>query len=107
VSGIKGYRLNVRALPGRPDLAFGRWRVAVFVDGEFWHGHPSAFLFGTKGEYWDAKIARNQARDTVSNSALTEAGWTVIRLWARNVERDPGAASELVSHALAAAGRGR
>jgi DNA mismatch endonuclease, patch repair protein len=105
LAGIKGYRLHVRKLPGRPDIVFGRWRVAVFVDGEFWHGHPSAFRFGTKGEYWDAKIARNQARDLASNRALHEAGWTVVRLWARDVERNPAKSAAAVARELGAAGR--
>lgn len=105
LAGIKGYRLHVRAIRGRPDVVFGRWRVAVFVDGEFWHGHPSAFRFGTKGEYWDSKIARNQARDLASNRALAEAGWTVVRLWARDVERNPANAAAAVARALGSAGR--
>jgi len=104
-AGIGGYRVNVRSLPGRPDLAFTRWKVAVFVDGEFWHGHPSVFRFGTKGPYWDGKIARNQARDTASSRALTDAGWFVIRLWSRDVERDPNAAAAAVNRALVTAGR--
>jgi DNA mismatch endonuclease, patch repair protein len=86
--GISGYRVNVRALPGCPDIAFSRWRLAVFVDGEFWHGHPSAFQFGTKGEYWDWKIRKNQLRDGLATAQLEAAGWTVLRLWDRDVRRD-------------------
>lgn len=80
-AGARGYRLHRRDLPGRPDLAYGRARVAVFVDGAFWHGHPSAFTHGKSGEYWDTKIARNMARDTAANAALAELGWTVLRFW--------------------------
>lgn len=54
--GITGYRLHARSIPGCPDVAFTRWRVAVFVDGVFWHGHPDYFQPGTKSPYWDAKI---------------------------------------------------
>src|SRR6188472_4274625 len=60
--GIRGWRCHQRGVAGKPDLAFTRWRVAVFVDGAFWHGHPDHFKFG-RGGYWDAKIARTQERD--------------------------------------------
>ena len=104
-AGITGYRVHMPGLPGRPDVVFTRWRVVVFVDGEFWHGHPSAFRFGTKGEYWDKKIARNRARDKACNLALSEAGWVIVRVWARDVERDPASVARLVAKALEAAGR--
>ena len=104
-AGMTGYRLHMPELPGRPDVVFTRWRVVVFVDGEFWHGHPSAFRFGTKGEYWDKKIARNCARDEACNLALARAGWVIVRAWARDVERDPTSVAKLVSRALEAAGR--
>ena len=77
-----------RALPGKPDLAFTRRRVAVFVDGCFWHGHPDYFTPGKSGAYWDAKIARTQERDRVANQALASAGCTVLRLWDFEVEQD-------------------
>lgn len=54
---LTGYRLHVRDLPGRADIVYSRWKVAVFVDGGFWHGHPAVFQFGTKGEYWDTRSA--------------------------------------------------
>jgi DNA mismatch endonuclease, patch repair protein len=69
-----------------PDLAFTRWKVAVFVDGRFWHGHPDFFTFGKSGPYWDTKIARTQERDRLANEALSAAGWTVIRFWDFEVE---------------------
>ena len=54
--GLRGWRCHVRWLPGRPDIAFTRWKVALFVDGCFWHGHPDFFTPGKSGGYWDAKI---------------------------------------------------
>jgi DNA mismatch endonuclease, patch repair protein len=104
-AGVTGYRLHLRDLPGRPDIAFTRWRVAVFVDGTFWHGHPGTFRFGTKGPYWDAKIRKNQARDRLVDGRLAEAGWRVVRLWDTDVTRDPSGAAATVATALAAAGR--
>ncbi len=79
--GVRGWRCHLRELPGRPDIAFTRWRLAVFVDGGFWHGHPDHFTFGKSGAYWDAKITRTQQRDRDVTSALVSTGWTVHRVW--------------------------
>lgn len=87
--GVRGWRCHRRDLPGRPDLAFGRRRVAVFVDGGFWHGHPSKYWPGRSGEYWDMKIERNKARDSAVNEQLRQSGWRVIRLWDFEIEADP------------------
>ena len=87
-SGLRGWRCHNRQLPGKPDIAFTRWRVAVFVDGRFWHGHPDYFTFGKSGAYWDAKIARTQERDRLANEALRTHRWTVLRYWDFEVEDD-------------------
>jgi DNA mismatch endonuclease (patch repair protein) len=86
--GLRGWRVHARALPGKPDVAFTRHRVAVFVDGCFWHGHPDYFTQGKSGAYWDAKIARTRERDRLADQALSAAGWTVLRLWDFEVEQD-------------------
>jgi DNA mismatch endonuclease (patch repair protein) len=86
--GARGWRVHVTNIPGRPDLSFTRHRVAVFVDGCFWHGHPEFFTPGKSGAYWDAKIARTQERDRLANAALAAANWTVLRFWDFEVERD-------------------
>jgi len=86
--GIRGYRLHWRKASGNPDLAWVGRRVAVFVDGAFWHGHPSRYWTGRSGPYWDARIARNVARDRRTNEALARVGWTVIRLWDFEIEQD-------------------
>ena len=88
-SGIRGWRCNYRPAPGRPDLAWPRLRVAVFVDGAFWHGHSSRHRPGRSGEYWDVKIASNVARDRCIDSQLATAGWTVLRIWDFEVRKDP------------------
>jgi DNA mismatch endonuclease (patch repair protein) len=87
-AGLRGYRIDRRTLPGRPDLSWGVKRVAVFVDGAFWHGHPSAFSPGKSGQYWDEKIKRNMERDRESDRALEAVGWTVIRFWDFEVKKD-------------------
>ncbi|MEX0682297.1 MAG: very short patch repair endonuclease [Gaiellaceae bacterium] len=98
--GLRGWRCHRADLPGKPDLAFGRARLAVFVDGGFWHGHPRKWWPGRSGPYWDAKIARNQERDREADRALGELGWRVVRLWDFEVEADPVAAAEAVLREL-------
>lgn len=89
--GIRGWRIYAKGLPGKPDLAFTRWRVAVFVDGCFWHGHPDFFTPGKSGAYWDAKMERTKERDRLANEALAAHGWIVLRFWDFEVEDDlPG-----------------
>ncbi len=88
---IRGWRVDVRDVPGRPDLVFRRRRVAVFVDGAFWHGHPE-YYWGQSGPFWDAKITRNRERDARVNDELAAAGWCVVRIWDFEVERDTEAA---------------
>lgn len=66
----------------RPDIVFTRAKVAVFVDGCFWHGCPvHGTTSKTNSEFWRAKIAGNRARDARSTQSLIEAGWRVVRLW--------------------------
>ena len=103
--GIRGWRCHVRGLAGKPDLAFTRWKVAVFVDGCFWHGHPDFFTPGKSGAYWDAKIERTRERDKQANEALRNAGWRVLRLWDFEVEGDLDACVRQVEALLHAAGR--
>jgi DNA mismatch endonuclease, patch repair protein len=80
------YPIILKALRVRPDIVFTRRRLAVFVDGCYWHGCPQhGTQPRTNSEYWQAKIARNQARDVRVSRALRAAGWAVIRVW----EHDP------------------
>jgi DNA mismatch endonuclease (patch repair protein) len=66
----------------RPDIVFPRLRVAVYVDGCFWHGCPQHWRAPRANrEYWEHKIARNQARDAAATAALLGAGWVVVRVW--------------------------
>lgn len=101
--GLRGYRVHRRDIPGRPDVAWIGRRVAVFVDGAFWHGHPSAFTLGKSGKFWDDKISANMARDRRNDERLRQAGWKVVRLWDFEIERDQVGCMEKVQAALAAA----
>lgn len=76
------FAANVVALPGKPDIVFRRKRIVVFVDSDFWHGHPKHFQMpATNRKYWQAKIDRNKARDKAVNRKLKRQGWRVIRFW--------------------------
>ncbi|MBI5287779.1 MAG: DNA mismatch endonuclease Vsr [Chloroflexi bacterium] len=85
--GLVGYRVDWPKAPGRPDVAFPGRRVAVFVDGAFWHGRPDRVRPG-RSAYWDGKIARNRKRDLANDAALRQEGWRVLRLWDDEVLRD-------------------
>lgn len=100
VAGGRGYRLHRRDVPGSPDLAWIGRRVAVFVDGAFWHGHRSAFKRGKSGRFWDKKITRNMERDREVGGVLRRAGWAVLRFWDFQVEDDPTACARRVIHTL-------
>jgi DNA mismatch endonuclease (patch repair protein) len=86
-SGVRGWRLHPRRVVGRPDFAWLGRRIAVFVDGAFWHGHPD-YYWGQSGKFWDEKIERNRKRDEKVTGELLEEGWTVLRFWDFEVERD-------------------
>jgi DNA mismatch endonuclease (patch repair protein) len=95
-AGARGFRCHWPGPGGRIDIAFTRWKVAVFVDGSFWHGHPSKWQPGRWSGYWDEKIKRNLARDERQNAALADAGWRVLRVWDFEVEHDLDAIAEAV-----------
>lgn len=97
------YRVDERPLPGlnrRADLVFSRARVAVFVDGCYWHGCPEhGTTAKTNAGYWGPKIAGNVARDADTDRRLEAAGWAVIRAWEHD---DPIDVAERVARAVLA-----
>jgi DNA mismatch endonuclease (patch repair protein) len=99
-----GYRCDVADLPGRPDIVFRRCRVAVFVDGGLWHGHPERYWPGRSSPYWDAKIARNIERDIINARRLREVGWTVLRFWDTEILKDQKRVVQAIVAALADSG---
>ena len=91
-AGLRGWRRTARVERTRPDFAFPRYRLAVFVDGCFWHGCPQCCRRpATNTSYWHSKLDRNIERDGQQTERLERVGWTVLRLWGHEVERDPGA----------------
>jgi DNA mismatch endonuclease (patch repair protein) len=78
----KDFRIDLPQRRVRPDIAFTRRKVAVFVDGCFWHACPEHGSKPKNNEwYWSPKLLRNVERDRAADDALTQAGWTVVRLW--------------------------
>jgi DNA mismatch endonuclease, patch repair protein len=93
------FRLDVRELPGRPDIVLPRYRAVVLVHGCFWHGHncPLFKWPSTRPEFWRAKIDRNRTNDARALAALTAQGWRVAVIWEcalRGASQDPQAVVE-------------
>jgi len=76
-------------LPGRPDVVFRELRVAVFIDGDFWHGWRFPLWKHKLSERWQRKIESNRDRDLRNQRRLRRAGWKVIRIWEHQIERHP------------------
>jgi DNA mismatch endonuclease, patch repair protein len=94
---------NPERLPGSPDLRFARERVAVFVDGCFWHGCPTHGSWPkTNADFWGAKIKRNRERDRQVDEALKLKGWLPLRVWEHEIRDDSIKAAQRVWAAVRA-----
>ena len=90
------YRVNVKSLPGKPDIVFTRAKIAVFCDGDFWHGHNWAIRglpsleaeLERYSQFWRDKILGNIKRDNESSAKLEEDGWRVLRFWESDIKAD-------------------
>ncbi len=85
------YRKNFKKLPGRPDIVLTKYKIAIFCDGEFFHGKDWESLRtrlekGNNSEFWISKISRNRKRDAEINKRLLFEGWTVIRFWGDDIK---------------------
>ncbi|EEU91598.1 very short patch repair endonuclease [Enterococcus faecalis] len=86
----EGYRYfrNYKKLPGKPDIAITKYKIAIFVDGEFWHGYDwdnqKLKRIHTNRDYWIPKIEKNMAKDKQVNEELRNMGWIVIRFWEKH-----------------------
>ena len=88
----------MKILPGKPDIVLPKHKIAVFIDGDFWHGGQwfrrklnaleDQFSKTSTKDYWLAKIRRTMHRDTVNTKKLLDEGWTTIRFWASNIRKD-------------------
>jgi DNA mismatch endonuclease (patch repair protein) len=96
------YRKNVKKLPGTPDIVYTKQRLAIFVDGEFWHGHnweeKMNSIKSNRG-FWIPKIERNMQRDQANNQLLSQNGWYVMRFWEHEIKRDfDGCVNRVISY---------
>lgn len=85
------YRKNYKNLPGKPDIVFTKYKVAVFCDSEFWHGYnweEKKKRLGTNREFWIRKIEKNMERDKRVNEELISDGWIVLRFWEKEIKKN-------------------
>ncbi len=87
--GIRGYRIHYR-LPGKPDIVFTRKKIAVFIDGCFWHRCSECFIKpSTRSVFWEKKINGNVERDILNNKKLIDSGWKILRIWEHQIRKNP------------------
>ena len=102
------YRVNYKELPGKPDIVFTKKKVAVFCDGDFWHGHNWAIRglssleeeLSGYSDFWKEKILNNIRRDEDNNKNLRAMGWTVVRVWESDIKRDLDGCIQIIQEAL-------
>jgi DNA mismatch endonuclease, patch repair protein len=95
------YRIHAKKLPGTPDIVFYKYRLAIFCDGDFWHGRNwvtrrERLAKGSNPGYWIPKIESNMARDRLVNHQLREMGWTVLRFWEGDIKTQVNAIADVV-----------
>lgn len=101
------YRIH-HTIMGKPDIAFPARKIAIFIDGDFWHGNAwrlrdlseLADIFPNRTEWWVAKITRTMARDSQVTATLERDGWRVIRVWESAVLADPDAVAATIAAAV-------
>ena len=87
--GIR-YRKNLKSLPGKPDIAITKYKIAIFCDGEFWHGKnwvDKKNALKTNRDFWITKIERNIMRDNKNEKKLADMGWVVLRFWGNEINK--------------------
>ena len=90
------FRKHVGALPGKPDIVFPTAKLAVFLDGDFWHGYRFPSWRRTVSKFWRGKIDKNRDRDRRNFVKLRRMGWRVFRIWQHQVERDLHACTDKI-----------
>lgn len=95
------YRVYSNILPGKPDIVFSRYKLAVFVDGCFWHRCPICFTKPqTNKKYWEQKIRYNVAKDKKINHLLKQMGWKVLRFWEHEIKKYPDLCLKRIKRSL-------
>jgi len=98
------FRKHVKSLPGSPDIVFPKEKVAVFVDGDFWHGWRLPAWEHKLSPFWKEKLRTNRKRDRRNFRRLRAHGWRVIRIWQHQIKRNPEACIRVIMAALSRPG---
>jgi DNA mismatch endonuclease (patch repair protein) len=95
------YRKHYSKLPGKPDIAFPSKKVAVFIDGCFWHScHVHSKIPLSNVSYWREKMSKNKKQDKKINAACRKAGWKVVRIWEHEIKKSPQKAIVRIINAI-------
>jgi len=94
------FRIHYNGLIGKPDIAFTKHKIAIFIDGDFWHGREYEKRKKTYNDFWRRKIERNMERDRATNRKLKSLGWEVFRVWGTEIEKRPEKYVEVVAKKL-------
>jgi DNA mismatch endonuclease, patch repair protein len=103
----RGYRFrkHVKTLPGSPDAVFTKEKIAVFIDGDFWHGYRLPAWEHKLKDFWKNKIRENRQRDQKNFRKLRRSGWQVLRIWQHEIKKDPEACVDRIVRAVERARR--
>ena len=99
------YRKNFKGLPGKPDIAITKYKIAIFCDGEFFHGQDwevkkPKLMNSKNSDYWISKIERNMERDHENEQKLLFMGWTVIRFWGKEILKNTDDCIKVIEEAI-------
>ena len=97
------FRKNSPYIYGHPDISIRKYKIAIFCDGDFWHGwnwEERKDSIKSNRDYWIPKIERNMQKDIEVNHALTAMGYTVIRVWEHEIRKNPDAAADMIMRAI-------
>jgi len=94
------FHKHVRALPGKPDIVFTKARLAVFIDGDFWHGYRFPAWQDSLSPFWRTKIGATRVRDQRNFAKLRRMSWRVLRIWQHEIKRDLPAAIDKIVDSL-------
>ena len=97
--GLRGYRLNYNLL-GKPDIVFTRFKLAIFLDGCFWHKCKKCFKYPKSNKkFWKDKILKNEKRDKIVNRELSKSGYKILRFWQHEIKENP---DKCINHVIRA-----
>jgi DNA mismatch endonuclease, patch repair protein len=96
------FETHCRDLPGRPDFVLRKTRIAIFIDGDFWHGWRFPAWRLKLSEKWEKKIESNRSRDARNHRKLRRRGWRVVRIWEHQIERAPEICATRIRRSISA-----